>query len=553
MPVNTSTPGVRGPRRGPYLLPALLAMAGGLGLNAQTAPPGPIPQEALRPLPVMMGARGPQTAAQTGQQPPRPVLEPLPVTQIEERQARPELEGGRFSLNFAEPVPLGELLMLLVRETQLNVVVPPDLEATFSGDLKNVTLREALDLILPPHGLDYEIDDRTLRVFKREMRTRIYNIDYISTLRGGSRSMSASSSAGGGAGLSGAGNPAGGVTGSAGTAGGTGGGSGGGGGSAAQVSAVDTGDMFAQLEDGIANLQSPDGRFNLDRKASLLQVIDFPENLRRIEFYLESVMRRLHRQVVIEAKVLEVELRDEFSAGINWSLILGSATGNNVTAGQTLAPSTSGGFTIGLALGNLSALVSAFETQGKVSVLSSPRVTAMNNEPALMRAGTQDIFFVTTTQVDPQTGRILQSAVVPQSITEGVVLSVTPQISADGIVHMSISPSVTERTGQATSRLGDTVPIISVRETDTVVRAHQGETVVIAGLMQERTGNDVSKVPILGSLPGIGAAFRRTQKTVRKTELVILLSATIVPFDQQGLISAVETERILETQRRKRK
>jgi MSHA biogenesis protein MshL len=479
------------------------------------------------------------------------VLRPLPVTRMDERQTHPDLDAKRFNLFFAEPMPVVQVLRLLVDETDLNLVVSPDIDATFIGDLKNVTLREALDLILPQHGLDYTVEGRVLRVFTRELEIRIFNIDYVATQRSGSRSISASSSAGGGG--VGGGGAGGGVGGTAttGGAGGTGGGAGGGGGSSAQVSGTETGDMYEELTAGIQNLVSVTGKFNLDRKAALLQVIDYPDRLQKIEFYLESVMRRLHRQVLIEAKVLEVELRDEFSAGINWSVVLGSADGNNLTTTQSLAPAAGGAFTIALAFKNISALVSAFGTQGNVNVLSSPRVTAMNNEPALMRAGTQDIFFVTTTQVDPQTGRLLQSAVVPQSITEGVVLSVTPQISADGIVHMSISPSVTERTGQATSRLGDTVPIVSVRETDTVVRLHQGETVVIAGLMQERATNDVSKVPLLGDLPGIGGIFRRTTRSTRKTELVILLSATILSPDQRGILAVDDAQRILDTQRRK--
>ena len=145
--------------------------------------------------------------------------------------------------------------------------------------------------------------------------------------------------------------------------------------------------------------------------------------------------------------------------------------------------------------------------------MASPRVMAMNNEPAVMRVGTQDVFFVTTSQVDATTGQILQTIVTPQSITEGVVLSVTPQISADGIIHLSISPSITERTGTATSRLGDQVPIVSVRETDTMVRVHEGETIVIAGLMQERTLIDKTKVPVLGDIPMVGGLFRR-ERTV---------------------------------------
>jgi type II secretory pathway component GspD/PulD (secretin) len=209
-----------------------------------------------------------------------------------------------------------------------------------------------------------------------------------------------------------------------------------------------------------------------------------------------------------------------------------------------LAPATSGGFTLALKVGDFTALLNAFATQGKVNVLSSPRVTAMNNEPAIMRIGTQDVFFTTTTQVSPETGQILQTTVTPQSITEGVVLSVTSQISADGIINMSINPSITERTGQATSRLGDSVPIISVRETDTLVRVREGETIVIAGLMQDRTTANNTKIPVLGDVPVIGNLFKRTETRRSKTDLVILLTPTIMGPSQVPDATARELRRI---------
>jgi type II secretory pathway component GspD/PulD (secretin) len=168
----------------------------------------------------------------------------------------------------------------------------------------------------------------------------------------------------------------------------------------------------------------------------------------------------------------------------------------------------------------------------------------MNNQPAVMRIGTQDIFFVTTSQVEAQSGTILQTTVSPQSLTEGIVLSVTPQISADGVIHMSINPSITERTGLATSRLGDTVPIVSVRETDTLVRVRQGETVVIAGMMQDRTNTDTSKVPFLGDVPVIGNLFKRTERTRRKTDLVILLTPTVIGPGEMAETTASELRRI---------
>ncbi len=132
----------------------------------------------------------------------------------------------------------------------------------------------------------------------------------------------------------------------------------------------------------------------------------------------------------------------------------------------------------------------------------------------------------------------------PQSLTEGVVLSVTAQVSAEGIIHMSLNPSITERTGVATSRLGDTVPIVSVRETDTLVRVREGETVVIAGLMQDRTTNDVGKVPLLGDLPGVGGLFRRSERSRTKTDLVILLTPTILGPGTVAENAAAEIRRI---------
>jgi MSHA biogenesis protein MshL len=463
-----------------------------------------------------------------GAPPPAQLPPPLAISQLEEGQRR-EPRDQTLSLSFSEPIPVRDLLLLLVRDTGLSVVPDPDVTGTFTGELKNVTFRQSLDLILQPLALDYTIQDNIIRVVRRQVVTIIYNLNYVATRRSGSRGLSASSSTGlGNQGLGGFG---GGVGGGVGTGGGAGFGNnqgGGGGGSSASVSATDSSDLFGDIASGLQTLMSPEGKFNLDRKAGLLQVSDFPANHDKIKQYLDHVETRVNRQVQIQAKIVEVELRDEFSGGINWANVF-RAAGNAVTVTQRLAPTTSqGAFTIGVNIRDFTGFVDAFATQGKVNVLSSPRVIAMNNEPAVMRMGTQDVFFVTTSQVDATTGRILQTVVTPQSITEGVVLSVTPQISADGFIHMSITPSVTERTGQATSRFGDTVPIISVRETDTLVRVQEGETVVIAGLMQDRNTVDKTKVPVLGDTPVVGGLFRREERVKRKTDLIVLLTPTIM-------------------------
>jgi len=498
---------------------------------------------ALRPLSAVQFEGGARQVVQAQAPAQTAPLQPLPVTQVDQGQADPELDQQHISLSFAEPTPIRDILLLLVRDTRLSVIPDPSLDQTFVGDLKNASIREALDLILDPLGLDYTIRGTVIRVFPRELETRLYSVDYVITQRSGSRSLSASSAATGGASLSTGGGRAGGAGAGISAGGGAAGGAGaGGGGSSAQVSGTDSPDLYTDLAAGVRNLLSADGTMNLDRTAALLQVTDRRSRLDRVDQYLQAVMLRVNRQVQIEARVVEVDLNDDSSFGINWKQIFGTL--NGATLSQTLAPAVTGGFTGTINIKDFTAVLNAFATQGKVNVLASPRVTAMNNEPAIMRIGTQDVFFTTTTQVNPETGQILQSTVTPQALTEGIVLSVTPQISADGIIQMSLNPTITERTGVATSRLGDQVPIVSVRETDTLVRVRQGETIVIAGLMQDRTSNDTAKVPLLGDVPGVGGLFRRTEKKRTKTDLVILLTPTVMGPGEVAETTAREIQRL---------
>ncbi len=260
-----------------------------------------------------------------------------------------------------------------------------------------------------------------------------------------------------------------------------------------------------------------------NRMANLILVTDYRVNLDLIGNYLELVQSVVNRQVVIEARFIEVKLNDNHQTGVDLAAILGT-TGNIIQSfgvGQ-------GGFNLGVTSDNFTGLIQMLSQTGTVNVLSSPSVSTLNNQPAVMRVGTQDVFFTTTNTIDPTTGAIVKSSTTPSTINEGVVLDVTPQISSDGIITMNIHPTITERTGQATSPEGISVPIVDVRETDVVIRVADGETAVIAGLMSDRTLSEVNKVPILGSLPLIGGIFRKTELETRKTDMVILISPRIL-------------------------
>lgn len=485
----------------------------------------------------------------SAQVPQQPGLPPLAISQIEDGR-RSEALAQTLSLSFAEPISIRDLLVLLVQTTTLSVVIDPDVDGTFSGDLKNVTLQQALDLVLEPHGFVAAIQDNVVRVRREQVQTRLFNINYVATRRSGTRGTGMTGMYGQGAFGYGANGAAGGGVGTTGVGSSYYAGAGGIGGSQASVSGTDSGDVFEELQAGIETLLSDAGRLNIDRKAGLVQATDYPSHLDRIAVYIEAYETRALRQVRIVAKILEVELREEFSAGIDWSLILKDA-GNAVSITQRLAPTRgSSAFTMGVNIKDFTGLLEAFAGQGEVNVMASPWVMAMNNEPAVMRVGTQDVYFVTTSQVDASSGQILQTVVTPQTINEGVTLSVTPQIAADGVINMSIMPSITERTGTATSRLGDQVPVVSVRETDTLVRVHEGETIVIAGLMQDRASTDISKVPVLGDIPLVGALFRREERSKRKTDLVILLTPTIMTRESIDASASDDQQRLYEAQRK---
>ena len=320
---------------------------------------------------VMLAATIPGAAQVPSQQ----TLRPLAVTQLDERQQGSDLESIRpLDITLSDPTPIVDLLMMLVRDTRLSVVPDPDVTGTFQGDLKQVTLRQALEMILQPRGYDYSVQGNLIRVFKRKVETRRFDLNYVVTRRSGSRTLSASNSV----------TPSGPGTTSDGSANSQG--------SSAQVSSVDGGDIFSDLAVGVQTLLSRDGKFNMDKKAAMLQATDYPDRLDQIQLYLEAVQNRATRQVQIQAKVIEVVLSEEFSAGINWNLVVHRA-GNAVSVTQRVAPSSTGTITVGLNIKDFTGLLNALATQGKVNVMSSPRVNAMNNEPAIMRVGTQDVFF----------------------------------------------------------------------------------------------------------------------------------------------------------------
>jgi len=374
------------------------------------------------------------------QTPPRPGQMPtLPLTQLDERSLAADLDNRAFSLTFAQAVPVKDLLLLLVRGTSLSVVPDPAIAGSFIGELKNVTVRQALGLILTPLGLDYALDGTVIRVFTRERDTRIFDINYIAAARGGTTTVGNDPSSS----------------------------------SFARVSTTTTTDLFADLSTGVQTLLSEAATFNIDRKAGLLQVTDFPERLDRVALYLEAVHDRVHRQVQIDARVVEIELSDEKAASIDWDQLATEMRDGQSPAQRAAArPSLTG-----MRVTDVQRLLSLLAARGTVSVIAAPRLVTLNNETAIVR-------------------------------TDALTMSVTPQIAPDSAVMLSVSPILK-------------APVAV--EADTLARVADGETLIIPGFTREREVRERKNLGASGGWFGRGTVVTR-----KRVEVVILLTPKIL-------------------------
>jgi MSHA biogenesis protein MshL len=266
-----------------------------------------------------------------------------------------------------------------------------------------------------------------------------------------------------------------------------------------------------------------------------------PTTLNQIQKYLEQAELTVQKQVLIEAKIVEVTLNDGAQSGIDWSTLAARTGKNDVWAVQGSEPLSDpnllgGIFTLNVDAGDFTGALSLLETQGDLEVLSSPRIATVNNQKAVIKVG-NDEFFVTdikSTTNTTVTGSSNTPKIELTPFFSGIALDVTPQIGDDNEVTLHVHPTVTEvEEKQKYVKLNDdeyTLPLAfsTVRETDSIIRARSGQVVVIGGLMQNKSLETTSKVPLLGDIPLIGALFRQKSKSVVQSELVILIQPRII-------------------------
>lgn len=464
------------------------------------------------------------------------------------------LNEPRFSIQ-ARDMAAADFFAQLTAESPYSLVVHPQVQGRITVNLRDVTLQETLDVVQDIYGFDIRKEGRIYRVFPAGLRTETIALDYLSLRRYGISQTQIT---------------AGGVVDSSNRGGQMSGqnfnnnnmnnnsmgqnnlsgqqsnnnnmmGSGQAGSSISTSSETDFWKGLEELLQGIIG-DGQGRKVVVSPQAGLATVRAFPTEIRAVRDFLNSAQTSLQRQVVLEARIVEVTLSDQYQQGVDWSKIT-SKIGSGVTevsfSGANIDSGSLGGV-MGISFSNqtFAGMVELMSSQGQVQVLSSPRVTATNNQKAVIKIG-EDEYFVTDVSTTTVTGTATTSTPNIQltPFFSGIALDVTPQIGESGQITLHVHPSVTETTEQekiiSLNEDRFVLPLArsNIRESDTIIRARDGEVVIIGGLMQTSYVEDTSQVPVLGSIPFLGELFTNRRQRETKKELVIMLRPTIVGVD----------------------
>jgi len=461
-----------------------------------------------------------------------------------------------------------EFFMGLVVDSDENMLVHPDVKGLISLELKNVSIPQVLDAVQKVYGYDYKKTDIGYIIYPATLQTKTFKIDRLDLLREGKSNTYVSS---GQTGNSNQGygnqqyqnpmqqpniNQPNGNSNSTGTRT-----------SGSSITTTTQTDFWVELNEALHTLISVDKEATIviNKQSGVVIARAKPMQLREIESFLSATQNQISRQVILEAKILEIVLDDSHQDGVEWKSI--------IREGLQTAPVLAGGagavFTLAsragsFRAGDFTAVVTLLESQGKTNVLSSPRISTLNNQQAIIKVGKDETF---VTGISPGivaggiSGGTVQPAPILSSFFSGIALDVTPQINDIGDITLHIHPSITNVQSQDrkftidSSGTQSVVPtaLSTIRESDSIVKAKDGQIVVLGGLMQDNANENKEGVTGLSQIPFLGNLFRVNKGTRQKTELVILLKATLINSDadwQNDIDTSQQRFRALDAQPR---
>jgi MSHA biogenesis protein MshL len=465
---------------------------------------------------------------------------PLPPLSLPPVYEEPTILGSDKKISFsATDAPLSKLLYVLAQEAGLNLVVDENVNVNklITINMQDASLQDALDITMNITDSYVELKGNILHV--KNVMTRSFELPFINM------SPTTSSELGGDLlGSNGAGSLAGDY-------------------SMSYESDDDNGNFYLQLEESIAGILSEEGKFSINKFSGSLVVTDKRKNVEEVEKVVKNLKKFLSKQILIEAKVMEVILNDGHQLGVNWqkawqninsgqgTLTLGSnLSGNSGTLSQT--PNIAGGnafnSAIGTAIngaiatsmsyttGSLESIIQAMETAGTVEVVSNPRIKVMNGQSGVLASGNvvpyweKEVTYVQTTQGNTTT-TTPEITYNKTDVLNGISLGVTPIIQEDGDVVLNVVPVITTIDGEKvlTDANGEaaTAPIINIKQAGTTVITKHGDMVVIGGLISTRKTSNENKIPYLGDVPVAGNLFKNQSSSYEKRELVIILKIDV--------------------------
>lgn len=481
-------------------------------------------------------------------------------------------------------VPVKDLLFSIARDTQYNIDLYPGISGRVSLNAVQEPLPAILDRIARQANLRYEMNGRTVSIMPDTPYVKTYAVNYVNVVRNTTSSVGVAAqiaSTGGSVGATGSSTT---TTGNS---------------STTTVNSQSSNDLWTVLADNIrtilagtravtqsneeraarldaekaeraervsqaeaaskagagaaslftaafANQPAGDGKYDVavNPVAGTVSVLGTAKQQELVQQYLDRVMQSAQRQVLIEATIVEVSLKDQYRAGIDWSKALQGTTGwaintlgggTNALAGK-LTPFIQATYTNSGSNG-FAAAIDLLESFGKTKVLSSPKLMALNNQTALLKVVDNLVYFSVKadTTTTANVGTTTTFTTTPQTVPVGIVMTMTPQINQNGMVSLTVRPTISRNVGfvrdpnpSIPAAIPNQVPVIQVREMESLLQVQSGQTVILGGLIQDDTNNARDGIPGLSRPEGIGAVFGQHERINSQTELVIFLRPTVV-------------------------